>query len=422
LEPKPEAMPAATNSDPAAKPTPPAAQPKAAMRNAAEFTLGVHYIASELSRLARSHCTPSSVAQVLERAMKFVRTNAAQVPVPEALPLVQLVAPSPDQPDPGELLKHRFLCREGGLLLVGPTGVGKSTLSIQMAISWGQGLAAFGITPTRPLKSLFIQAENDHAELAEIRDGILEAHFSAREAVSNVLVCREDRRTGMEFLDQVVRPLLHRHRPDLLWLDPGLAYIGGDASSQRDVGAFLRQGLNSLLHEFGCAVIIVLHVAKPSRNAEKQSWAAGDYAYSGLGSVEWANWARGILVLRNLGSHEVFELQAAKRGARLGWQSEDNKLTFTKILAHEKGRICWREAQPGEIETGGRPKSYDPQEILDLVPDEGIATEAWAKLAATECGVSKSTFHRERRAFEKAGRIRKSGGRWQIVVSPAGPA
>ena len=30
--------------------------------------------------------------------------------------------------DPNELLRSRYLCRGGGLLLVGPTGIGKSSL------------------------------------------------------------------------------------------------------------------------------------------------------------------------------------------------------------------------------------------------------------------------------------------------------
>ena len=70
---------------------------------------------------------------------------------------------------------------------------------------------------------------------------------------------------------------------------------------------------------------------------------------------------------------------------------------------------------PDEIETGGRPKSYDPEEILALLPGEGLPAGEWQKLAKSECGVSEATFHRERRAFLKAGRILKSkvSGKWQ---------
>lgn len=58
--------------------------------------------------------------------------------------------------DPNELLRSRYLCRGGGLLLVGPTGIGKSSLSMQLMLSWALGRSAFGIQPARPLKSLLI--------------------------------------------------------------------------------------------------------------------------------------------------------------------------------------------------------------------------------------------------------------------------
>ena len=90
---------------------------------------------------------------------------------PPARRLGELVLP-PDN-DPDELLKYRFLCRGGGMLLVGPTGVGKSALAMQAMILWAVGREAFGIKPTRPLKSLLVQAENDDGDLAEMRDGVI---------------------------------------------------------------------------------------------------------------------------------------------------------------------------------------------------------------------------------------------------------
>jgi hypothetical protein len=72
--------------------------------------------------------------------------------------------------DPDELLRFRFLCRRGLLLLCGPTGIGKSSFAMQCMILWALGLPAFGIAPVRPLKSLLIQAENDEGDLAEMRE------------------------------------------------------------------------------------------------------------------------------------------------------------------------------------------------------------------------------------------------------------
>jgi len=58
------------------------------------------------------------------------------------------------------------------MLVVGPTGIGKSTSTMQAALCWAVGREHFGVVPARPLRSLIIQSENDHGDLAEMRDGI----------------------------------------------------------------------------------------------------------------------------------------------------------------------------------------------------------------------------------------------------------
>jgi len=194
----------------------------------------------------------------------------------------------------------------------------------------------------------------------------------------------------------------------------------GETNSQRDVGGFLRNGLNPLLREFNCGCVIVHHTNKPPTGREKATWNAGDFAYLGAGSAEWANHARAVLALRSIGSHEVFELRAGKRGSRLGWREVDGQTkAFAKHLAHSKepGVICWHEAEAGDVPQSGRPKRHDAAEMLALLSDGGLTSGEWQKAAKTECGISETSFHRERRALEKVGRIIKSkaSGKWQPV-------
>src|SRR5687768_15690667 len=75
--------------------------------------------------------------------------------------------------DPRELLHFHYLVRGGGLLLVGPTGIGKSSFSMQAMISWALNKPAFDIHPTGPITSLLIQSENDDGDLADMRDGVI---------------------------------------------------------------------------------------------------------------------------------------------------------------------------------------------------------------------------------------------------------
>ena len=205
----------------------------------------------------------------------------AKLAPPEARSLFELERSKAD--DSSALLRNRFLCRGSGLLLCGPTGIGKSSLSMQGMILWGTGKPCLGIEPTRPLKSLLIQAENDDGDLAEFRDGIcagLSLTTAEIELVrKNVIVAREDARTSIRFFLEVVEPLLEAHKPDLLWIDPALAYLGGEMGSQRDVGCFLRNSLNPLLQQYDCGAVIVHHTNKPPSGQQRPNWQAGEFAY-----------------------------------------------------------------------------------------------------------------------------------------------
>jgi hypothetical protein len=276
--------------------------------------------------------------------------------------------------DPSILLGDSYLCRKNGLLFVGPSGIGKSSFIIQCMILWAIALEFMGITPRAPIKSLLIQAENDDGDLAEMRDGVLAGMGLSPEqidlALQNILIVTEDARTASDFTAYTLDPLLTEHTPDIVWIDPALAYLGGEASKQKDVGYFLRNLINPLLHKHNCASVIIHHTNKPAKGEEKAAWRAGELAYLGSGSIEWTNWARAILGLQSIGSHTVFKLIAPKRGARLHWTEEDEETkAYSKLIAHSKtpGAICWHEATPEDMpedipaQSGGRPSKI--QEI-----------------------------------------------------------
>lgn len=342
-------------------------------------------------------------------------------PPPAVFPIGELEPPPRD--DPNELLRFRYLCRGGGGLLVAPTGIGKSTLGMQGALCWSTGRDLFGIVPARPLRSLIIQAENDLGDLAEMREGIMTGlSFTEREralAGASVLVANEDTRSGEDFCAEVIAPLLAEHQPDILWIDPALAYLGGEANLQRDVGKFLRNGINPLVHKHGCGVIVIHHTNKPPSGSEKPDWQAGDYAYLGSGSAEWANWPRFVLALRSVGSHEVFELRAGKRGSRLGWRGDDGERIYSKLIAHAKqDGFCWRPADASELETpkAGRPPQFSTKDLVALLSplSPGLKSAEWQKLAREDRGIGRSRFFTLLSQLSDAGEIEKDdAGRWQ---------
>src|SRR5476651_1066826 len=71
------------------------------------------------------------------------------------------------------LLGNRFLCVGGGMLFVGPSGIDKSSASVQQDMLWALRREAFGIRPARPLRILCVQAENDDGDLGEMARGVI---------------------------------------------------------------------------------------------------------------------------------------------------------------------------------------------------------------------------------------------------------
>ncbi len=171
----------------------------------------------------------------------------------------------------------RWLCRGGSLLLCGPTGIGKSSFAMQFAIMCALGLPFFGIKPAGKLKVLVIQAENDDGDMVEMRDGIFRGlkltEVQQAEAGQRIQVVCESALTGADFV-AVVRELVAKHKPDLLVIDPLFAYLGDSVNEQRAVSAFLRNGLNPILQEHGCGLVLVHHTNKP-KIRERESRLAG---------------------------------------------------------------------------------------------------------------------------------------------------
>jgi hypothetical protein len=266
-----------------------------------------------------------------------MRAAAPAVSAPKPEPLVrsltELVRASDN--DGNTLLGDRFLCRRGGLLFVGSSGIGKSTAVVQKGICCAVGRECFGIRPPQPLKILYVQAENDEGDVSEMRDGVnncLKLTKKELELLKDNFICVfESSRAGEEFVTETLEPLLKKHSPDLLILDPALSYIGGSANEQDVVGGFLRNQLNPLLQKHNCGVLIVHHTNKPNAERDGRKKLANDFAYAGTGSAEWANWARAVLVLSAKNDDGVRTLQIGKR-FRLKWLDWEKKPVNKKYL------------------------------------------------------------------------------------------
>jgi RecA-family ATPase len=253
---------------------------------------------------------------------------------------------------------HRWLRKGGSCILCGPSGVGKSSLGRQCAISWALGRPWMGVKPSRPLKILMVQAENDMADLHDMDIGIyqglglLEDKAAMAQVHKNLITNHNVADTGFDFI-KALQKLVDHHQPDLVIIDPLLSFIGNDISKQEVVGQFCRNWLNPILAGSNVAILAIHHTGKPpkeivpNKKGQRPARSMAESAYQMLGSSELTNWARAVMVLQQL-PDRTYELTFAKRGARARATHPDGTRTDTIYLRHSSENIYWIQTNPPE--------------------------------------------------------------------------
>jgi hypothetical protein len=252
------------------------------------------------------------------------------------------------QDDPDNLIGNRWLCRGGSVLFVAQSGIGKSTLLMQLSCGWALAdrersmMLHFGIKPVKPLKILIVQAENDKGDLAEMLQGVV-LHSGGwidkdcqKLLAQRLVFVRNEFHSGEAFL-RTFETLVELHKPDLAWIDPLLSYIGADIADQAEVTGFTNR-LNQIKARTGVVVAVVHHKAKPKANAERRTET--DLAYDGLGSSTLTNWAREVVTITRVPAEGplTVALTCTKRRLRAGLTERlgSGASTPTVYLRHAK--------------------------------------------------------------------------------------
>jgi len=173
--------------------------------------------------------------------------------------------------------------------------------------------------------------------------GIKTAQEASSALQGRLAVVAEAVQTGEEFAN-AVRHLVAKHKPDLVWLDPLLSFIGDDISKQDVCSHFLRNLLNPIAHQTGVVWMMMHHTPKPSADPKSKSgWNATDHSYAGTGSSELTNWARAVCVLQATKDEGRFVLRMAKRNKRTGAIDLDDNRTSIVHLKHAEDSILWEQ-------------------------------------------------------------------------------
>jgi len=270
----------------------------------------------------------------------------------------------------------RYLCKGHSAWLIGPSGVGKSSLLFQMGTCFATGKDFHGIATAygRPMRILIVQAENDDGDMAEMAKGIHEGLAMAMEddllelARRNIKVVSVTGKIGLQFCAWL-RQEIEAFRADIVLVDPLLSFAGIDVSRQDQVSQFCRVWLGPVLQETGVVMIAAHHTGKPPRQDGKkpQAQSLTDLAYAGIGSSELVNWARAVMLLQTAGDN-LYRLILAKRGKRACATNPDGSRTTSIWLRHAEGRIFWEHCDPpAESESKGKNKEGRPSKVEDLI-------------------------------------------------------
>lgn len=340
----------------------------------------------------------------------------------------------PGEDDRSVLLGNRYLNRGDGGVLVSTSGMGKSSLSLQAASNWALGRAFMGIKPNGALTSVVVQAEDSDGDVAEVSESIKRMERLTLEQIATVnqkvIVHTERVARGQAFLS-VLRRLIGKYHPDLVWINPLQAFIEGDVTDAEDLSSFLRAGLNSLNEPPSFGYIVVHHTTKPATGRDRQDRLWHEVMYDMAGGAEIINWARFIMSLRAAENEGEFNLVLAKRGRRAGVTKQVDqgagareelittipiKHTSEKFVApghrREIQAIYWEPrvaaADEGKSSKGGAPEKFPFSDLRSIFPQKIEPAKKLAELhraAMQNVPITAKSFHSVLQRYKREGLI-----------------
>jgi KaiC/GvpD/RAD55 family RecA-like ATPase len=389
-------------------------------------------LAGELTSPAEIQAEFTKCAEYVNRVISKSESNE------EAKSLADFSRPS-NKDESCLLGKNRYACRGSGFVLSGPSGVGKTSTTIQMAAQFALGRDFMGIVSLNKWRVLIIQAEDDDGDIGEVKDSVFRAMNYSDEEIQGirerVFVQREKTHIGDRFL-AILPEYLRKYKPDIVIINPLLSYLGGDVSKQEVTSKFLREGLNAINKDDKFMWLLVHHTNKPSneKGAKKNS---NEYMYNMTGSSDIVNWARGIMTLESTENEGVFVFRLAKRGNRAGLRVNKSSdpirpewETQTKVyMKHSKQSIefegqfvpliKWELARPEDIPAEdeekkasrvGRPESVALEDLLRVIPKEEKAARSAAVIKKAHMEISGSDRPMCGRTWDrKIGELKKQG-------------
>jgi hypothetical protein len=271
------------------------------------------------------------------------------------------------------LIGNRWLTQDGSLFVVAPSGHGKSSFCIQCMINWSLGRVAFGLKPSRPLRILMLESEDDDADnkafVQVVRTLALSQEHMNLLADNTRVEFRRDI-SGARFFDAIDQ-FLDQYPADILLINPLTGFCTVDLKDEIGMNDWLRNKLNAIMVKHHCSPMIVAHMPKGQvSQLSAKEWYEWMYVLSGC--VTLTNWARAILVFIPSKTQGTYRFITAKRPAQSGWIEPEYYFAHSKENVEINGDdfeiIQWVPATESQIKDAQPPpkekKSHVDSKLL----------------------------------------------------------
>ena len=190
----------------------------------------------------------------------------------------------------------------------------------------------------------------------------------------------------------------------LIVLDPIYKLYGNTDENSAGNVALLLNALETLATETGAAIAFGAHFAKGN--------ASGKDAIDRIsGSGVFARDPDALLIFTKHESDDAFTVEPILRNFA---PVEPFAVRWQFPLMQ-----CADDLDPAKLkQAGGRKPTYQPADLLPLLPPDGLTNADWLAKADGE-GMSKPTFYRMRKSLETSGKIHHSAitGKWQPILT-----
>lgn len=275
-------------------------------------------------------------------------------------------------------------------LLIGDPGLGKSTLTCEIAARLSLGQALPGADSIASLSCGFCCAEDDPADTIRPRLDAAEVDLRRVFVFDDVHVFPDDLPTLEEHIRQ--------SSIGLVIIDPIMSFLSGKLSAHKDQD--VRRALTPLTEiaqRTGCTVLVVMHLNKQMN---------GPAVYRAGGSIGFVGTARTVMLLAKDPDDSAQRILAQVKN-NLAKERKAYRLSLENSPGHEVARILWRgECEQTADVLCGPPESAENRLLLDDAKEflreclaDGPKPRTDVLTLAKQADVSERTLRRARHAL-----------------------